>query len=85
MVQKICISNEVVTHIFRKGELPISSPNESFFDPTISFNDNLAIRFPDHLLSELEQLSKDYQSGNCQLQEAIKSGNVWEFYSEIIV
>ncbi|KAI7955694.1 hypothetical protein MJO29_007093, partial [Puccinia striiformis f. sp. tritici] len=68
-----------------KGELPISSSNESFFDPTISFNDNLAIRFPDHSLSELEQLSKDYQSGNCQLQEAIKSGNVWEFYSEIIV
>ncbi|POW17915.1 hypothetical protein PSTT_00093 [Puccinia striiformis] len=79
------LSSSINTNDSGKGELPISSPNESFFDPTISFNDNLAIRFPDHSLSELEQLSKDYQSGNCQLQEAIKSGNVWEFYSEIIV
>ncbi|WAQ86497.1 hypothetical protein PtA15_7A223 [Puccinia triticina] len=67
-----------------KVGLPISSPNESFFDPTISLDDDLAIRFPDHSLSELEQLSKAYQSENRKLQEAIESGGVWEYYGEIV-
>jgi hypothetical protein len=47
-------------------------------------NDDLAIRFPDHSLSELEQLSKDYQFENRKLQEAIESGGVWEYYGEIV-
>ncbi|KAH9465346.1 hypothetical protein Pst134EA_013234 [Puccinia striiformis f. sp. tritici] len=90
---RTCLKSTALYHVLSssidpndsgKVDLPISSPNESFFDPTISLNDDLAIRFPDHSLSELEQLSKDYQSENRQLQEAIESGNVWEFYGEIV-
>jgi hypothetical protein len=51
---------------------------------TISLNDDLAIRFPDHSLFELEQLSKDYQAENRKLQESIESGGVWEYYGEIV-
>lgn len=67
-----------------KVGLPISSPSESFFDPTESLNDDLAIRYPDHSLFELEQLNKDYQAENRKLQHAIESGGLWEYYGEIV-
>ncbi|PLW07853.1 hypothetical protein PCANC_24721 [Puccinia coronata f. sp. avenae] len=78
------LSSAIDPHDSGKVGLPISSPSECFFDLTISLNDDLAIRFPDHSLFELEQLSKDYQAENRKLQESIESGGVWEYYGEIV-
>lgn len=88
-----CLKSTALFHVFSslmgsmdpgKEALPISPPNESFFDPSISLNDDLSIRFSDHSLAELEQLNQDFRFENQKLQDSIDLGGVWDYYGEIV-
>ncbi|MBW0480464.1 hypothetical protein O181_020179 [Austropuccinia psidii MF-1] len=78
------LSNLMNSNATSQTALQILPPTELFFDPTLAFDNNLAVRFPDHSMAELEQLTQAYELENKTLQEAIEEGGVQDFYSEIV-